>query len=143
MKRKFLFFTLILGLLVSFANNAFATEVSVKNTSRYRDIFVAVVVNEGNGWITEGWYAVDRSETLTLPYDAKNKIYLYAYTYDNAGTLIEWRGDPNNSADVTKSIVEDTFTLGDTQAAHGNNVRNAIFRAIELVNYDVYTYTFK
>ncbi len=150
MKRKLFSFIIGLGLFFSLSSAAHATVISLKNNSNYSTIYAAVIVFvDGDGWITDGWYEFAKGEVGELPYDVQNSsIYVYAYTYDNAGRLIEWKGDTNNQKDIRKAIIEDVFTARDTEIPKGEGQRDAVFVKIDLKKpgeestYDEYTYSF-
>ncbi len=142
MKYKFLFFTLALFLFCSFVNNAYATEIYFSNDTKYKTIRVAIFINrEDRGWVSEGWWDVNRGMTVKLPYETFDKFYLYAYTYKD-NELIEWAGNANDFNDIRRQIIEGLYLMPAHKYPQGRVERKVVFKSFDLKNNNTMTFRF-
>jgi hypothetical protein len=83
--------------------------IKIKNNCN-EPITLSILYFSESGWTTEGWWIVNSSDQILIGRTtAYNTIYIYANSPNYS-----WKGDTNNSKDISKLISSDMFIYLDT-----------------------------
>ncbi|QDT39097.1 DUF1036 domain-containing protein [Stratiformator vulcanicus] len=83
---------------------------SVQNTTKY-PLWIAIGFNEGDEFVSAGWYKIESAATLDGFYTADGDVYYNAYSWDGKKKVKTWLGtdkmvyveDPSNGFRLKES----------------------------------------